>query len=73
MKKTLIKILIFLQMELSLQKLKKLLTFQEGTGKAPKTKKSASKKFLVSFDVFVILTTVKHMKIPRKYFYSEVK
>ena len=54
-------------MELSLQKLKKLLTFQEGTGK------SASKKFLVSFYVFVILTAVKHMKIPRKYFYSEVK
>ena len=52
-------------MELSSTKLKKLLIFQEGTDKAPKTnKKSARKKFLVSFDVFVIFTVVKHGEIP---------
>ena len=41
-------------------KLRKLLIFQEKTYKAPKTnKKSAPKKFLVSFDVFVIFTELK--------------
>ena len=51
-------------MKLSSPKLKRLLVFQEGTCKTPKTnKKSALKKFLVSCDVFVILTAVKHREI----------
>ena len=52
-------------MELNSLKLKKLLMFQKGTYKTPKTnKKSALKKFLVSCEVFVIFTSVKHRKIP---------
>ena len=51
-------------MELSSPKLKKLLKSQEGTYKASKTnKKSVPKKFLVSCDVFVIFTAVKHKEI----------
>ena len=54
-------------MELSSPKLKKLLIFQEGICKAPKTnKKSAPKKFLVSCDIFVIFTAVKHREISRE-------
>ena len=52
-------------MDLSNYKLKILLTFQEGTEKAPETnKKSAPKTFLVSFDVLVIFRAVKHREIP---------
>ena len=55
-------------------KLRKLLTFQEKTYKAAKTnKKSAPKKFLVYFDVFVIFTAVKYREIPCDYLYSAVK
>ena len=61
-------------MELSFHKLKKTLIFQEGADNAPEaSKKSAPKKFLVSFDVFVIFAAVKHKKIPREYFYRVVK
>ena len=50
------------------------LIFQEVTYKAPNTnKKSAPKKFLVSFDVFVIFTAVKYREIPCDYLYSAVK
>ena len=60
-------------MELSNYKLKRLLIFQEGTEKAPKTnKKSVPKIFLVSFDAFVIFTAVKHREIPCDYLYSAV-
>ena len=45
-------------MKLSSLKLKKLLIFQEKTCKAPKTnKKPALKKFLISCDVFVIISS----------------
>ena len=56
-------------MELSLHKLKKLLTFQEGTDKASKINKT----FLVSFDLFIIFTAVKHTEISCNYLYSTVK
>ena len=47
------------------KKLRKNSYISEGTDKAPKTnKKSAPEKFLVSFDVFVIFTAVKHREIP---------
>ena len=50
-----------------------LFIFQEGTDKAPRAnKKSATKKFLVSFDAFVIYTAVKHREIPCDYIYSAV-
>ena len=56
--------LIFQEIRLSRAKLKQLVIFQKGTYKAPKTKKtSAPKKFLVSCDIFVIFTPVKHRKI----------
>ena len=52
-------------MELSSHKLKKFIIFPERTYKAPKTnKKYAPKKFLVSCDVFLIFTAVKHKEIP---------
>ena len=52
-------------MELFSSKLKKLLIFRKGTYKTPKTnKKICFEKFLVSCDVFVIFTAVKHKKIP---------
>ena len=51
-------------MKLSSRKIRNFLIFQEGTCEAPKTnKKSASKKFLVSCDVFVIFAAVKHKEI----------
>ena len=51
-------------MELSPPKLKKILIFQERTHKVLKTnKKSAPKKFLVSCQVFIIFTAVKHREI----------
>ena len=57
--------LYFGEIKLSGSKLKKLLLFQKGTYKAPKTnKKSAPKKFLVFHDVFAIFTAVKHKEIP---------
>ena len=56
-----------------IHKLKKLLIFQEGIDKVSKTnKKSALKKFLVSFDV-VIFTAVKCREISCNYLYSAVK
>ena len=65
---------MYWEMELSFHNLKKTLIFQEGANKAPEgNKKSAPKKFLVSFDIFVIFTAVKHKKIPREYFYRVVK
>ena len=61
-------------MELSFYKPIKLLIFQERTDKAPKTiKKSAPKKFLVSFDVFLIFTAIKHREIACDYLYSAAK
>ena len=66
--------LYFEEMELFNCKLKKLFMLQEGTEKAPKTnKKSAPKKFLVSFDVSGNFTAVKHRDIPCDYLYSAVK
>ena len=60
-------------MELFSNNLKKLLIFQEGTDKPPKTnRKSAPKKLLVSFDVFAIFTAVKHREISCGYLYSAV-
>lgn len=59
--------LIFQETKIFSPKLKKLLPIQEGNYRAPKTNtntKSASKKFLVFYDVFVILRTVKHREIP---------
>ena len=55
-------------MELSFYKPIKLLIFQERTDKAPKTiKKSAPKKFLVSFDVFLIFTAQQSIeKFPQR-------
>ena len=51
-------------MELSSHKLKKPFIFPEGTYKAPNiNKKSVPKKFLVSCDVFVTFTAVKHKVI----------
>ena len=48
--------------------------FQEGTEKAPNiNKQSARKKFLVSFDISVIFTAVKHREILCDYLYSAVK
>ena len=53
--------LMFQENKLSCHKLKKLLIFQKGTDKAPKANKnSAPKKFLVSCDVFMVFTGVKH-------------
>ena len=52
---------MFREMERSSLKLKKPLMFQDETCNAWKTnKKSSLNKFLVSFDVFVIFTAVKH-------------
>ena len=52
-------------MELSGRKLKKLLYFRRELAKPEKqTKKSALKKFLISYDVFTIFTAVKHREIP---------
>ena len=49
-------------------KLKKLFIFQKETYKAPKAnKKSAPKKHLVSCEVSVIFTAVKHREIPFDY------
>ena len=57
--------LYFGEKELSSGKSNKLLIFQKGTYKAPKTnKKSAPNKFLVSCDVLVIVTAAKHREIP---------
>ena len=61
------KFLIFQEMELSSFSLKKFLIFKEVIGKAQKTNKSAPKKFLVSCDVFIIFTAVKHREIPCAY------
>ena len=56
------------EMELSSSKIKKLVIFQEGTYWTWKSnKKSVPKKFLVSCDVFVIFTAVKHWEIPCYY------
>ena len=52
-------------MQLSSHKLKKLLISQEGTYKPEKqTKKSALKKFLIAYDVFIIFTAAKYREIP---------
>ena len=58
-KPTLKMFLVFREKELSCHKLKKPFIFKEGIYKAPKTnKKPAPKKFLLSWDVFVIFTAV---------------
>ena len=57
------------EMELSSPDLIKLLIFQEGTYSTRKSnKKHAPKKFLVSWDNFVVFTEVKYMETPRDYF-----
>ena len=56
-------------MELSALKLKKLLYIPGGNylqRPEKQTKKSALKKFLVSYDVFTIFKAVKPRKIPRE-------
>ena len=51
-------------MELSSLKLKKLLYLRRELAKLEKrTKKSSLKKFFVSYDAFVIFTSVKHKEI----------
>ena len=56
-------------MELSSRNLKKLLIFQEGTYRTWKSnKKPAPKKFLVSWDNFVVFPEVKYRETPRDYF-----
>ena len=52
-------------MVLSSPKLKKLLYFRRKLANPKKqTKQTALKKFLVSYDVFAIFTSVKHKEIP---------
>ena len=63
-KNTLKMFLIFRKMEFSSPKLKKLLLFQEGTYRTWTWNEiSAPKKFLDSWDGFVIFIAVKHRKI----------
>ena len=52
-------------MKRSSSKLKKLLIFQKGVHKAPKTNKiSTPQKFLVSCDIFLVFAEVKYREIP---------
>ena len=69
-----LKVLTFREIKLLNDKLKRLFIFEDGTEKAPKTnKKSAPKKTLVSFDVFVTFTALNYKEVPFENLRSTVK